>query len=59
MKPVPISETLEFDSRDDLEKAYFQGKLHRGQSYHVKNKNATYRLSVCRKGFIEMNNTQR
>lgn len=59
MKEVPITETLEFENRDELEKAYFAGKLRRGQQYHVKNKSTTYRLCVTRKGFIEMNNTQR
>jgi hypothetical protein len=59
MKEVPITENLEFDTRDDLEKAYFEGKLHRGQTYHVKHNQATYRLCVTRKGFIEMNSGQR
>lgn len=58
MKEIPITESLEFEDRDELEKAFFEGKLRRGQQYRVKNKNTTYRLSVCRKGFIEMKNTQ-
>lgn len=52
-------EALEFESRDDLEKAYFEGKLRRGQTYHVRNKQSTYRLCVTRKGFIEINSNQR
>jgi hypothetical protein len=59
MKEVPITETMEFDTRDDLEKAYHEGKLHRGQLYHVKHVNATYRLCVTRKGFVEANRNQR
>lgn len=59
MKPETVTETLEFEDRDELEKAYFNGKLRRGQNYHVKNKSTTYRLCVTRKGFIEINSNQR
>ncbi|MNO04570.1 hypothetical protein D3C81_2256510 [compost metagenome] len=45
----------EFDSRDELEKAYFAGELIRGEYYLVKDKNTTYRLDVTRKGFVETN----
>jgi hypothetical protein len=59
MKSEPVTETLEFETRDDLEKAYHDGKLRRGQQYHVKHINATYRLCVTRKGFVETNRNQR
>lgn len=59
MKQIPLTEHLEFASRDELEKAYHAGKLHRGQSYFVKNINATYRLDVTRRGFVEANRNQR
>lgn len=53
------SGTKEFESRDELEKAFFAGQLQRGEHYHVKNINATYRLCVTRKGFVETNRNQR
>jgi hypothetical protein len=52
-------ETKEFETREDLEKAYFAGQLVRGQTYHVKHINASFRLCVTRKGFVETNRDQR